>query len=150
MVVQDLVHCTLLHDKELVYFFFGELLLGVDVKPVPNCVPEVTLVDVLLVQHLEQNPALLQVVDVLGHELPHDIQTVTVDARHLGQDLILGDELVVIKCPHILLVFVEPDDQPEELVVILVELLHEDVIDQLQPDLVVVDVHGGHAAHEGA
>ena len=54
MIMQNLFNSAFLHDKELIHFFLGELLLGVDVEPIPDRVPKEALVDVGLVEGLKK------------------------------------------------------------------------------------------------
>lgn len=141
MIMQDPLDCTFLHDEVLVHDLLAQLLLGVDVEPIPHGVPEVALVDVDGVQGLEQETGLFQVVDVVGHELAEGVEVVAVDDGHLGDDLVHPQSLVVVNFHHVLSVPVQPNHNPEQLVILLVELVDQDVVSHGEPELVAEEGH---------
>jgi len=70
MVMQYFFYGTLLHYEILIKLFFPELLLGINIEPVPHRIPEIALIYIRIVEGLEKQPAFLQIVNILGDILP--------------------------------------------------------------------------------
>lgn len=123
-----------LRDYEvLVEGLLLQLLLDVDVEPVADGLPEVLFVNAAAVEAAEEDPALLEVVDVVLDVLADGLERVAVDDGDVEDDPVLLHLEVVAELLHAPLVLVEPEVDAEELVVLLVVLAHEQRVHDADP-----------------
>lgn len=86
----------------------------------------------------------------MGDELSQDFQTVSVDNGNLRNYLVLCQSTIIIDFFQEIFVLVQSNNKPEELIVILIELLHQDIINHVHPVIRFVMSHRGETIHEGA